>query len=346
MAMYHNNDFVYEAVANLENVIDVPIDIETNRGQYNAILNIKDIQFIVEAKSTMRTSNQGLVLSKLEELRSMSNRPVIFIADYISKAGASQLKERGINYIDAAGNAFISNGDLMIFVEGRKRTFKHHTNQSRAFQEAGIKTIFHLLNEPINLQDSYREIAQKADVSLGSVSKVMSELEDLNFILKTRSKRVLKNKKELLERWVVAYNEVLKPRILRKRMRFIDRLSENEWKSLTLKTTSDFIYEQAEQQNNILWGGEPGASILTGRLRPEVFTLFTNYEIPLIANQLRLVPDSKGKVYIYKKFWNDSSVIGNAAPALLIYADLINSGQGRNMEIANQIFENELQHIQ
>ena len=74
MAMYHNNDFVYEAVANLENVIDVPIDIETNRGQYNAILNIKDIQFIVEAKSTMRTSNQGLVLSKLEELKELEVR--------------------------------------------------------------------------------------------------------------------------------------------------------------------------------------------------------------------------------------------------------------------------------
>ena len=114
-------------------------------------------------------------------LNDLKNRNTVFIFkyfDYISKEAASQLKERGFNYIDTAGNAFIHKDDLMIYVDGQKRNIKHKTNQSRAFQEAGVKIIFHLLNEPETLQDSYREIAQRVGVSLGSVSNVMTELEE------------------------------------------------------------------------------------------------------------------------------------------------------------------------
>lgn len=333
--MYRNNDFIYEAVANLESVINIPIDIETTRANYDAILKIKNMQFVVEAKSAMRTSNQGLILSQLEEIRNTSNRPIIFIADYISKEGASQLKERGFNYIDTAGNAFISKDDVMIYVEGQKRTVKHKTNQSRAFQEAGVKIIFHLLINSENLQNSYREIAQKVGVALGSVSNVMAELEELNYLMKTKEKRVLKNKEELLERWLVEFNTVLKPRIIRSRMKFIDPDMAQNWRQKLLNQHSD-----------ILWGGEPAGAILTDNLRPQEFTIYSNLEMPEIAKTLRLVPDKTGNVEVRQKFWKEENGNLNITPALLIYTDLMNSGYGRNVEIANQIFENELQHIQ
>ncbi|GAL72428.1 hypothetical protein [Jejuia pallidilutea] len=217
--MYRNQDFIYEAVTNLEKLIDIPIDIETSRTNYDAILKIKNIQFVVEAKSAMRSSNQGLVLSQLEKIRNRSNKPIILIAQYISKEAANQLKEREFNYVDIAGNAFVKKDDLVIYIEGQKRRTATLTNQSRAFQEAGVKIIFHLLSESDNLQDSYRTIAQKVGVSLGSVSNVMAELEELNYLIKTKDKRVLKNKEELLERWLVEFNTVLKPRIIRSRMK-------------------------------------------------------------------------------------------------------------------------------
>lgn len=334
--MYRNNDFIYEAIANLENVINIPIDIETARANYDAILNIKNIQFVVEAKSAMRNSNKGFVLSQLEEIRNTSNRPIILIADYISKEAASQLKERGFNYIDTAGNAFISKDDLMIYVEGQKRRTAQLTNQSRAFQEAGVKIIFHLLSESENLQHSYREIAKSVGVSLGSVSNVMAELEELNYLIKTKDKRVFKNKEELLERWLVEFNTVLKPRIIRSRMKFIDSDIALNWRNLLLN----------QKQGKILWGGEPAGGILTNNLRPQEFTIYSNLELPEIAKTLRLVPDKTGNVEVCQKFWKNDDIDQNITPALLIYTDLMNSGYGRNVEIANQIFENELQHIQ
>ncbi len=334
--MYRNNDFIYEAVANLENLINIPIDIETSRDNYDAILNIKNMQFVVEAKSAMRTSNQGLVLSQLEEIRNRSNKPIILIAQYISKEAANHIKERGFNYIDIAGNAFVKKGDLVIYIEGQKRRTATLTNQSRAFQEAGVKIIFHLLSEPENLQDSYRTIAQKVGVSLGSVSNVMAELEELNYLIKTNEKRVLKNKEELLERWLVEFNTVLKPRIIRSRMKFIDTDMVQNWRHTLLNQTG----------RDILWGGESAGAILTDNLRPQEFTIYSNLELPEIAKTLRLVPDKTGNVEVRQKFWQNNNWNQNTVPALLIYTDLMNSGYGRNVEIANQVFENELQHIQ
>src|SRR5690554_2697704 len=334
--MYRNNDFIYEAIASLEKVTDIPIDIETARANYDAVLTIKNVQFVVETKSAMRASNHGLILSQLEELRNICNRPVIFIADYISKLAASQLRERNFNYIDTAGNAFIRHNDLMIYVEGQKRTSKHKTNQSRAFQETGVKIIFHLLSAPENLQNSYRTISQKVGVSLGSVSNVMSELEELNYLIKTNEKRTLKNKKELLERWLVEFNTVLKPRIIRNNMRFVNNDMAQNWSNIQL----------TNETGSILWGGEPAGAILTGRLRPQEFIIYSNLELPEIAKSLRLVPDKNGNVEVCQKFWQNEELNQTTVPALLIYTDLVNSGYGRNVEIANQILKNELQHIQ
>jgi len=329
--MNRNNDFLYEAITQLEQLIKIPIEIDSSRKNYDAIITIRGEQFIVESKSAMRATNQGLVLSQLEEIRNKNNRPIIFISQYISKEAASQLKERGFNYIDTSGNAFIKSNEVVIYIEGQKRRSAELTNQSRAFQEAGIKTIFYLLSKPENLQHSYREIAENADVAVGSVSNVMAELEDLNFLMRTKDKRVLKNKTELLERWMVAYNTVLRPRIVRNKMKFTSVEAANEWRTLN--------------NGDTLWGGEPGGALLTNYLRPEKFIIFTNNDLPTIARSLSLVPDKNGNVEILQKFWKTENLNTNTAPALLIYTDLINSGFSRNVETAKIILENELRYI-
>lgn len=333
--MYRNNDFIYEATSKLEQLIGIPIQVDSSRNNYDALLTIDDLQFIVETRSAVRTSNQGLVLTQLEEIKNQSNRPIILIAEFISKKATQELKGRGINYIDVAGNAYIKYKDLVILVEGQKPTRKDKTNQSRAFQETGLKIIFHLLKNPKNLQDSYRRIAEIADVSVGSVSNVMAELEELNYLLKTNDKRVLKNTSDLLERWVVDFNANLRPRILRKNMRFIDQDSLRNWQTIDLHT----------QNGVILWGGEPGGALLTESLRPEIFTLFTDLELSEVAKKLRLIPSEDGNVEILQKFWKNDVDNSQIVPALLIYADLMNSGYGRNIETAKQILENELQYI-
>ena len=105
-----------------------------------------------------------------------------------------------LNKVPSSGNCYIKINDSIIYISGQKIQRKQNTNLAKAFQETGIKLLFHLLPEPDNLQLPYRELAKLAGISTGSVSNIMSELESLHFILKTQKKRVLKNKPELLER--------------------------------------------------------------------------------------------------------------------------------------------------
>jgi hypothetical protein len=335
--MYRNNDFMYEAISKLEELTNIPIEIDSSRPKYDALLSIHDIQFAVEVKSTIRTSNQAYIISQLNDIRNNSNRPIIIISEYISKAAAEDLKRNYINYIDVAGNAFIRHNQLLIYTEGQKKVKKEKTNQSRAFQETGIKIIFNLLSAPENLQCSYRELAHKTGVSIGSVSNVMNELESLNFILKTDTKRVLKNEKELLDRWVIAYSDVLKPRLIRKRMKFRNVQSQNNWSNVNIRNLNDVC----------LWGGEAAGAIITGYLSPDKFDIYTNGNWQDLINSLGLVPDEEGNVEVKQIFWNENSQFPETStvPALLVYADLITSGYNRNIETANLILENELQYI-
>ena len=128
--MYRNNDLIHEAASKLEELTQVSIQVDSNSTEYDALLTINNTQFIVESKSAVRTSNQGFILSQLEELKNNSSRPIILIAEYISKKAALELKERGINYIDVAGNAFIKYKDLTIFVEGQKNAKKNMTSEN------------------------------------------------------------------------------------------------------------------------------------------------------------------------------------------------------------------------
>jgi hypothetical protein len=334
--MYRNNDFIYDAAVHLEECIAMPVTIESARVEYDAIITIKNVRFTVAAKVEIRTTNKGIVLAQLKELEAKSSNPIILIAKFIASDIAEEFKEKAINYLDVAGNAFIKKNDLVIYVTGQKAKKIKNTNQTRAFQEAGIKLIFNLLSNPNNLQLSYRELAEQTGIAIGSVSNVMKELEDLNFILKTETKRVLKNKSDLLNRWIVAYNDVLRPRIFKKRMRFKTENNTN-WDSLPIHKAEDAC----------LWGGEPAAAILTGQLNPGFYTIYTNTSWQSLITDFGLIPDEKGDVEILQIFWKEIDKYREkpVVPALLVYADLISSGLDRNIQIAKNILENELQHI-
>jgi hypothetical protein len=335
--MYKNTDYIYDAIVQLQQVAGVTAEVESNRNDYDAVATIDNTQFVVIGKSEIRSSNKGIVLNEINNLTKKTKKPIIAIAKFIAKDIAQELKESGINYIDRAGNAFIKRGKLLIYITGQKTENPTSSNQSRAFQESGIKLIFQLLTHPEYLQLSYRSLADKTSIALGSVSTIMKELEDLRFVVKAKNKRYLKNKVELLERWIVAYNDVLRPRLLKKRFRFSTNEAYNKWYDLSLNVIP----------GRNIWGGEPGASILTKQLQPQNFTIYTDAGWQSIATELKLIPDNEGDVEILAIFWKEDEIIANKniAPTLIILAELMSSGKERNTETAKIIMENELQHI-
>lgn len=335
--MYRNNDFIYDAAVQLENLSGVPITVESGRKEYDAVLTIINIQFVVIGKTEVRNANKGLVYAQLKDTKGKTNKPLVIIAKFIASEIAKEFKEKGINYIDIAGNGYIKKDNLSIFVSGQKTQKAPKTNQARAFQEAGVKLIFNLLSDSRNLMLSYRELAEKTGIAIGSVSNIIRELEDLHFILKTESKRVLKNKAELLNRWVIAYNDVLRPKLVKRKMRFADKTKYAEWRNVF----------QLNIEGNFLWSGEPAGAIYTNYLKPAAFTLYTDKNWQECAKLFNMVPDENGDIEIMTIFWNTENYKNDkqSVPPIIAYTDLINTGLDRNLETAKLILENELPNI-
>jgi hypothetical protein len=156
-------------------------------------------------------------------------------------------------------------------------------------------------------------------------------LKENGFLLKLNKNTLqLNNKKELLEKWMVAYKETLQPTLKTGQFRFANDNDFIHWRNILLKEET-------------LWGGEPAGDLLTNYLRPAELTLYTKENRNELIKNYRMVPDPLGNIKIYKKFWNEElDAQTNTVPALLIYADLINTGDSRCHEVAQIIWNKQL----
>ena len=331
--MYKDIDFIYNAFSSFEQLTGFSVTVESKGEERGAVATINGHIFFVIAKNEIRKENESLLINLVVPFEEKYCQNLC-IAKYISNDTSKTLKALRINYLDISGNCYIQAKDFFIHVSGQKVQRKSKTNQAKVFQESGIKLLFQLLSKPDHLQLSYRELAEMANISVGSVSNILTQLAEERFILKTKTKRLLKNTPELLERWVIAYHDVLRSRLMKKRMRFSNKGISSNWKSLQLSGKG-------------LWGSEAGASILTNQINPESFTIYTFKTWQSIGEAFGLIPDENGNVEILQQFWIEDSKNEEKqiVPPLLIYADLMQSGFGRNAETAQLILENELSYL-
>jgi hypothetical protein len=240
------------------------------------------------------------------------------------------LKESDIAYLDGAGNTCITAPGLYILVEGKKQKLDLKKTRHRAFTKTGIKIVFNFLLREKLINEPYRTIAETTGVSLDTISKTISSLKTLGFIVDLDDKnQKLVRKKDLLNRWIYQYGDKLRPSLLVGNFRFLD--PEKDWKTLALDATTQ-------------WSGEPAGDLLTGYLKPEIFLLYTEQTRSDLMKQLRLVPDDDGKIEVYQRFWTIGENGQQTVPSLLVYADLIYSGDPRNLETAQRIYERYLQN--
>jgi len=322
-----------EIQSKLLEIKGIDIVFSDSKRKNNSIATIKNERFTVDVKPEITQGNKGIVLQQLKDASREENLPALLVTKYIPSAIAKSFVDERISYIDAAGNCNIQQDSLLLIIEGKKIERLPKTNQSRAFQEAGIKLIYCLLVNPDNINKSFRELSELSQIALGSVSAIIQELVDLKFILRTKNKKVLKNKLELLQRWVIAYNDVLRPKLLIKKMNFINKTDYVNWKNLNLSSLTE----------KTLWGGEGAASILTKNIIPANYTIYTDGTWQYVGKDLKLVPDNNGKVEILQLFYKTDE--HNTVSPLLIYADLMGSGDSRNRETAEIILNNELQYL-
>lgn len=284
-----------------------------------------------------------LPILKTMQIATQSNnqRKVLVLTPIVYPKIAVELIEQEINFLDIAGNIYLNEGDIYVLRSGTKpKANKPEKSKSRLFSEAGLKMLFGVLNNPEFINLTYRDMAVAVNISIASISIIMSEMLQNNYLHEGQKKRkIITSKKELLSRWVQAYKEQLKPKLL---------IGHYTSKSLELlRNFKKIDMTEIDAQ----WGGEAAANLYTNYLSPGKLSLFVTGENKKWMSALKLIPsDAQGEIDVLKYFWNKNHPIfastiqlPDAVPPILAYAELITSNDSRNIDTAQRIFDEYIQ---
>jgi hypothetical protein len=285
------------------------------------VLGKKAVDFDTETKAGLRPPALGPIVQRLKRARN----PTLLIADYVTPPMAETLRNEGVQFLDAAGNAYLNHPPWYIWVKGERPTqrFAAHVPRGRAFAPTGLMVMLAVLCKPELVARPYRALAAAAGVAHGTVGWVMPEMAHLGFVADVGGKRRLVNPAELLRQWTEGYLRTLRPRLLLGRFR-TDTL--DEWPRFKARAYG------------FAMGGETAAARLTKLLKPETVTMYGKTADPKFILDQRLRTDPRGNVEVLRRFWAFDPD-AEMAPLPVIYADLLQTGDARCFEAAQMIHE-------
>jgi Uncharacterized protein conserved in bacteria len=293
-------------------------------GDPDALIRLKvadrELSLPVEIKRSVSAATAGAVQARLAHL---GREDALLVTDHVTPSAAERFKDLGQHFADTAGNMYISAPGVLIWVAGRRPDESHRRAQrsSRAFRSSGLRIMLCLLADPALADQTYRAIADAADVSLGSVQAVMKDLVGLGHLAERKHRRQLVERDRLLDTWSEFYAEMLRPKLQIARF----RAARSEWWRVA-----------TPRDNAALWGGETAGALLTDHLRPEITTLYADALPKEFVIKERLRRDAEGDVEIRRRFWRRDlpSPRLDVVPVPLVYADLLAVGDSRCAETA------------
>jgi hypothetical protein len=275
--------------------------------------------YIAEVKRFVQPQHYGAIVHQLA-----GRNDALLVTTYMNPRLGQKLQRARVQFIDAAGNAYLERPPLFVLIQGQKpKAAERREPKGLAFQPTGLQILFALLCKPELVNEPYRKIGGLAGVAHGTVGWVMPELVRLGIVVELAGRRRLNDGDQLIKRWVDAYVAVLRPKLLLERYR-ADRLDA-------------FAKIEAARYGLVL-GGEPAAARLTGHLRPGTATLYGDKVERRLLIDLRLRLDPDGNVDFRRRFWRFEDEQG-LVPPLLIYADLLAIGDERCLETAQIVHE-------
>lgn len=281
--------------------------------------------------AVIRKNINPATIGEVAVLSKQTQDKLVLITEYVSQPQAMKLRELGISFFDTAGNAYFNEPGLYVFAMGQKAE-QTKERVPRLFRPPGMKLIFAFLNNPELLNKSYRAISTATGVPTPTVGIFMGDLEKAGYLIKLAdNERIIVRRKELFRRWVENYGESFRPTLNSVRFRSTKH-DGRWWENVDIKDYTAF------------WGGETGAAKIIGHLKPEIATIYSDSLLPRFQAKYGLVRDKFGNIEILNKFWT-AGELGDAAPPLVIYADLMLTADRRNLETAQMIYERYLAEI-
>lgn len=327
-------EIVHIAIENLKKTADADgIWEDQTKNGLDGVLTLfignEKVAFNAEIKKELRNHQ----LTQLE-YNAQKNPPFMIIAGRIFPGIKDQLRQLKIAYLEANGNVFFHENRFRYFIEANKPLQTPKEEQNRAFTKTGVKVLFHFLTKPEHINLPHREIAEIAGVAHGNIAYIFNGLKGNGFLARLdKNTYQLINKRELLDKWMVAFKETLQPTLEIGRFRFAAEENFTHWRNVHLR------------EGETLWGSEPAGDLLTNYLRPGELTMYTKEIRNELMRNYRLIPDQNGDIRIYRQFWNRKDTENtHTVPPLLVYTDLMNTGNNRCQETARIIWDKYLTH--
>ena len=331
-------EILQTAIAAFRKATGVPVHLQRRQRQRHGRRADAELRFAfpegerrfdAEVKPALLLQTLGQAIEQMKRLPGKA----LLVTRYVNPNMAERLKQVDIPFLDTLGNAYLNAPPIFIYMKGRTPQRFPRERPTRAFAPAGLRVVFALLCRQELAGAPFRTIAQTAHVALGTVAWVVDDLVRLGHLLEMgKRRRRLIHKQQLLERWVAAFPNQLRPKLLLGHYAAPD---PNWWEQTRV---GDF---------RAYWGAEIAGARLTGYLKPELVTVYIR-DLPgkfLAANRLRT--DPRGNVEILKPFWDTKCDWTDAeiTHPLLVYADLLATGDPRNIETARRIYDEQLARL-
>lgn len=309
----------------IERLAEIGLDLSTGNGpradgaiDFMMVAQSGEQLYAGQVKTRVSRESAGSIALAQHPERTM------LVAPYIPEPAGQVLRDRGIDYADAAGNVHVQWDGTLVDVRGRRQGVSRTSPTGRLWQPRGLQVIFVLLCRPALVGQPLRSIAGSAGASVGAVQRVTDELATRGFILKDKSGRRLVQVRTLFDRWVEAYTLTLAP-----------RLHLN-----TFAAPDPMWWQKADddlRSADVQLGGESAASRLRLGLSTTNAVLYVEQTPADLALKYhwrtdRPEPDADPSIELRRRFWRPAE--GLLTPSPLIYADLIASGDARQREAA------------
>ena len=326
MTSVKENELIAQACKTLSDKLGVSevSNIKSKNRIFDSTLSVAGTTFGVIVKSVVMSSNMSFTLQQALSAREQTNMPVLLVLGYAQPSIMQSLYDNGINVIDYAGNCMIKHGLLWVNVSGLKNTYRNDT-KSRTLSDGAAKLIYRFLSDKSFIGKAYRTISSATGLSLGTIKNTIEELTNRQFVMHTDKGRKLINEDKLLELWAQTYNQTIRPKLMLRRMSFRTAEMRNRWQEMILP-------------EGMAWGGDCGANLMDGYLIPGSFEIYTSKPSAMLMTTGMVMPSENGEIVLYQKFWNGDDT--KVAPMLIIYADLMNSGDSRQIEAAQRLIKN------
>jgi len=316
-----------------------PSTVEKRGGQArpDAVLRLtlpsgKTIDVCVEIKTQLRPSMVPEIRARLAMYKQTGCKAAMVAAPYVPEPLAKKLRAQGIWFADSLGNAYLEvPGTLLIYAVGKRPAHRQLEN-APWLSAPGAKLLFQLLVRGPEVQVTYRELARDTSVSLGTTSKVLSNLISRQVIeRRARGSYRITDPHRLLELWSDAYALKLRPKILLGQFR---SPYGADFAGMLEQLAGDPIGEE------LVVGGEYAADLLTEYLRAGSINLYLRPErVQEVRSLLKLAPSAEGNVELYEAFAKQlktphSRTQPPLAHPVLVYAELLASEDPRCGEAA------------